>query len=531
MRLHTVKYGIVGFIFLFVYGCAQINPLDGGPKDVYSPRIDTAGTNPYNGQTSFKGDRVVLKFSEYISLNNPSENIIITPQLKEDPTIAVKNKKLTIQFNENLQENTTYTLSFNHAIKDITEQNDSVFQFVFSTGTYIDSLALKGTVTDAFTNQKQKGFLVGLYALNDTIDVDSIPFLTRPIYFGQTAENGRFSLSYLKEGQYHLYAFLDQNRNLLLDPSETRAFMVEDKILVKTDTHEVNLTAFKPFNPSSKLLNTKFDYPGRVELVFSNPPNEYNLSSQMDLLQENTGRDDSLVFWLEDNPVPKMQFYLAIDDAVDTLKPLYQTGPKLKKKIGLNGVTNLIKGELLPKTKFKITYPEALENFDSTGIHFYNSDSVEIEGVEVIIDNQRSLVFEDLPKEISWVAIDSGAVFSRYDHYNLTDDWWSVKLLDSTYFGHLILNMDTTYSTPVLVDLLNEKNEVVKTQNFERQMRFYNLIPGDYQLRLIFDDNNDGEWTGGSLKERRQPEKVLYNNELIRIKSKWEKEIDWFMQN
>jgi len=64
-----------------------------------------------------------------------------------------------------------------------------------------------------------------------------------------------------------------------------------------------------------------------------------------------------------------------------------------------------------------------------------------------------------------------------------------------------------------------------------QQMVFTELIPGKYQIRLIFDDNNDGEWTTGSLKEKRLPERVIYNRELIDIKSRWEKEVDWIIEN
>ena len=183
-----------------MFSCAQTSPLSGGPKDQFAPEIDSAKTHPYNGQTNFADDQVRMKFNEYIKLNKPNDNILIFPLMEEKPTIEAKNKRLTITFNEPLQEKTTYIITFNNAIQDITESNDSVFQYVFSTGNYIDSLQVFGSVRDAFTNQLQSEVLVALYPKDLEANFDSIPLKFKPTYLAQTNESGRFELNYLKDG-------------------------------------------------------------------------------------------------------------------------------------------------------------------------------------------------------------------------------------------------------------------------------------------------------------------------------------------
>ena len=207
--------------------CAQTSPLTGGPKDQYAPAIDSAKTSPYNGQINFADDKVIMKFNEYIKLNNPNDNILIIPQMNEKPTIMAKNKRLVITFNEPLQDNTTYTITFNNAIQDITESNDSVFQYVFSTGNYIDSLQIVGNVRDAFTNQLQKEMLVALYPKSLDANFDSIPLKFKPTYLCQTNAGGKFELNYLKDGVYYVFTFKDKNKNLLYDSGEPIAFMEE----------------------------------------------------------------------------------------------------------------------------------------------------------------------------------------------------------------------------------------------------------------------------------------------------------------
>jgi hypothetical protein len=67
-------------------------------------------------------------------------------------------------------------------------------------------------------------------------------------------------------------------------------------------------------------------------------------------------------------------------------------------------------------------------------------------------------------------------------------------------------------------------------KNLNNQLIFDDLPPGKYQVRLIIDENGDGRWTTGSLINQQMPEKMIYNKDLIDIKSNWEKEVDWLLK-
>lgn len=511
----------------FVGSCAQINALEGGAKDNYAPRIDSAGTYPLNGQTNFTGNEVVLKFSEYIALNNTSENILITPQLKTKPTYSVKNKKLTITFNEPLEENTTYSINFNHAITDITEKNDSVFQYVFSTGDFIDSLSVFGNVKDAFTNKPAESFLVGLFSANTETNVDSIPFLDLPLYITQTNKNGDFEMNYLKEGRYFIYTIQDVNKNLKLDPAEKRGFLSEGTIEIAGSNSFVNLSVFEQKYPEVKLLRTKFEYPGKLTFIFNQAPIDFEVNSTMDLKEEKSQFKDSLVYWLANTPSPKMIFYVNYNDKIDTIKPFYKGAPTNNDIVSLALTTNLTTKKLLPLDTLKLVSNEPILSFNAQGIHCLSLDSSELAQPSFEIQNLKTLYFTNLNPDTRLIKIDSGAVQSFFNHTNTKEEWISVELLQANYFGTLILNIDSVFQTPVIVQILDDKNKVVEEVSFSNQMIFNQLLPGKYQVRLIFDSNQDGEWTTGSLLEGIQPEKIIYNKELIDVKSNWEKEVDW----
>ena len=522
------SYTILAFLLI---SCAQTSPLTGGPRDEHAPTIDSAKTYPHNGQINFAEDRVRIKFNEYIKLNNPSDNILIIPSMKESPTIEAKNKKLTIEFNEELQENTTYSITFNNAIQDITESNDSVFQFVFSTGEYIDSLEITGEVKDAFTNKGQKEILVALYPKNVEANFDSIPLKIKPTYLSQTDANGNFRLNYLKDGAYFIFAFKDKNKNLLYDMGEAIAFTEEKEFNLKpTDTNKFTLRSFTEKSDEIELEDLNFDYPGRVEVILSNPTDDFRITSNLPLIKEETERPDSIIYWLEQKPVPKMRFYTTLLGELDTLKPIYKGIPEKEDEIVLTQSHNIMKGELLPEENLEFVFSEPVAEIDFSSVHFYDLDSNEVAIEEGDVD-VRKVTFQTFGTLAERIVIDSAAVQSLYGHENREKIELTFKNHEIDYYGSLIVSMDTTFNVPIVVHLINDKGDVVDTTKFKSKMVFSELIPGNYQLRLIFDVDNSGTWTSGSLAEGRVPEKVIYNAESIKVKSKWEKEVDWILNS
>ena len=79
-----MKIGSYIFILLsaFVFvQCAQQYAVSGGEKDTRSPILDTTKTNafPPNYSTNFSGNEIKLVFDEFVKLDNPETNVIISP--------------------------------------------------------------------------------------------------------------------------------------------------------------------------------------------------------------------------------------------------------------------------------------------------------------------------------------------------------------------------------------------------------------------------------------------------------------------
>ena len=513
-------------LITLMYSCAQVTPLTGGPKDISAPRIDSAKTVPYNGQLNYTSKKIEIKFDEFIQLNKASENILIIPQQTERPIVSAKNKKLTIELVDDLLPNTTYNITFNNAVQDISERNDSVFQFVFSTGNYIDSLQLSGSISDAFTNAPLPGMLIGLYPDSIQLQYDSIPVKRKPTYLVQSDSEGSFSMNYIKNGAYYLFGYKDKNKNLKLDGNEERAFIKEQKIVLNENKDSIQLKAYLPKNNEVEIEDVNFKFPGQVEVILSNPPDSFAISSQLNLIKEETGKTDSLIYWLAENPVPKMRFYTVLDGVKDTAKPIYSGTPDKIEEVKLKSTNNVLKGKLYPNEKLIFTFNEPILSFDTTKIRAFDKDSNRL-ALPFISSNVRELSIDVQETLINEIYLDSGAVKSLYGRVHGKEVKVIFECLKEDYYGNLIVNVDTSFTENCIVHLLDMKNEVVREVPFANKMTFENMLPGDYQIRIIIDADNNGKWSEGNMTTFTEPEQVIYYSGKASVKSKWDKEIDW----
>src|SRR5690349_2201094 len=181
--------------------CAKQTAPTGGPKDAIPPQL--VRSNPEKKGVNFKGNKIELTFDELVQLNNPREQLIITPSIGKKFELTVKKNKVTLELNAPLQENTTYNINFRESIQDITEKNAAKIKLAFSTGSYIDSLSVTGFVSDVLTDVKVKNYTVALVQAAGTFNMFKHP----ASWISLSDDAGKFAIENLKPGNYFLYAF------------------------------------------------------------------------------------------------------------------------------------------------------------------------------------------------------------------------------------------------------------------------------------------------------------------------------------
>ena len=212
---------------LLLMACANIGSPEGGPRDYTPPQV--IKSSPAPGSVNFTGNKVEITFDEIVNLKDQQKKVVISPAPRTMPVIRTVGKKVTIEFRDTLEPNTTYVIDFSNAIEDNNESNQlDGYTFAFSTGDVIDSLAVSGIVLRANDLEPMQHVIVGLHSNLDDTAFTNIP-LER---VSRTNDRGKFTIRNLKPGSYHVFALNDVDGDYHMARTEDIAFL--DTIIVPT---------------------------------------------------------------------------------------------------------------------------------------------------------------------------------------------------------------------------------------------------------------------------------------------------------
>ena len=522
------------------FSCAQIVNPNGGAKDVKPPHA--IKYIPDSAKTNFNTKNIAITFDEYILLNDLQKQLVISPPMNVQPEVKTKGKTLFIELKDSLKKNTTYTFNFGDAIRDFTEGNAlENFQYVFSTGSYIDSLQLIGTVKNAFDLKTEKGILVMLYDTND----DSIPYKKLPSYFAKTKEDGSYKINNIRSGTYKTFALKDVHANYVYDfPAETIAF--SDTLITIKKNSSLDLFLFKEEPMKQKLLKANFLEHGHLFFSFAKQTNDslklHFLSQEPkeNVIYEYSKEKDTLHYWFADDLTDTIKIQVAQGNKIlDTvrLKPI--TMEQTKKNVrggkwGLKITTNVYKSFDLNKT-IKMYFSHPVKNATSDSNISFKSDSVDLSNMvsKIHFTNEQlkreaTMDFSKLKENTSYHLFIPPATFT--DIFGLTNDTLKLdfKTQEEKYYGTLKLSIKMKSNKKYILKLMNEKGEVFDYANSDKGIFSYQYLPpGSYKLRIIYDQNGDDKWTTGNYLEKKKPETVIYYSSPITIRSNWDLELDW----
>ena len=218
--------------------CARMGTPDGGWYDETPPKV--LGATPADKATEVKAQKVKISFDEFVKIDNPTENVIVSPPQLQAPEIKATGKSIEVKLLDSLKANTTYTIDFSDAISDNNEGNPlGNYTYSFSTGAEIDTMEVSGYVVAAENLEPVKGILVGLYANLADSAFEKQPMLR----VSRTDSRGHFVIKGVKRGTYRVYALQDVDGNYQFNQkSEMIAFNHElIKPSVMDDTRQDTL--------------------------------------------------------------------------------------------------------------------------------------------------------------------------------------------------------------------------------------------------------------------------------------------------
>jgi uncharacterized protein (DUF2141 family) len=458
-----MKKGILYFLsVLFIFkilflssGCANIIPPTGGPRDTLPPVL--LQVTPKDSSLNFKEKRISFYFNEYVDVQNIQENLIVSPTLKNNPIVEFKLHNVTVRIKDTLDANTTYSLNFGNAIRDINEGNElKNYTYVFSTGSTLDNKQFSGHVLVAETGKIDSTLFVLLHRKGD----DSAVVKERPRYYTKLTGNGDFTFKNLPSGTFYLYALKDEGGN--------RRYL---------STTQLFAFAEKPIVISEKTL------------------------------------PDTLYAYVETTEATKKTA-----TPIASVREKGNTDKRLVIQTNLDGTQQDLLGY------FSLQFASSLKSFDTAKIVFADYRFQPLKSASFSPDSlfkRFTLKYTWQPDSTYHLILDKNFAEDSSGRKLLKTDtitFKAKKLSDYASLRLRFLKLDLS-KNPVLQFVQSDKvvdSTVMNSREFNRKM----FKPGEYELRILYDQNRNGKWDPGNFFGKHlQPERVFLVPKILKVKA------------
>ncbi len=464
---HTLNLRKIAIGSLYIYilqlavGCANIVPPVGGPRDTIPPYLTIA--RPKDSATGIKPKEIQLVFSEYINTTDLQTNFIISPSIKTTPLIDSRLNAIRIRINDSLAPNTTYSLQFGNAIRDVNEGNIAKnYTYVFSTGNHIDTGRFSGYVRLAETGNIDSTLIVVLHPKNN----DTAIYKNSPQYYSKINGKGKFEFKFLPYQSFQVFVVPNDYNKKYDDSTKLIAFL-DSPIQVTAVTDTQNLYAFQGY----KKIDVKKAVAGAGSKVAKTKSTILKYSK----IQE--GGDQDLL-----NPLQ-----LAFE------------GP-----IKLN---------------------------DSFPILLCDTNNKPLNSYTISLDSSSRNMFVNYPWEEQTkfhLIIPKGSIHDT--SFNTTQKSDTLKFITKSEaaYGSVLIRLSGFQQVKNPILLFTQDDKVKYSFPITQSIiSIPKILPGDFILKLLEDDNNNGKWdTGRFGKIRKQPEHVKLIGTTINIKSNWDNEFN-----
>lgn len=538
----TTRFSLLMLTILTVISCARQGSPTGGPKDETPPVFLKADPDTLATNVDVNLQEATINFDEYILLKEYSKNVVVSPSFQIPPIVtpqALAKKNISIKFQEPLLPNTTYSFNFGDAIQDFNENNKlSNFQYVFSTGSFIDSLKVTGRVNSSYDFKLPEKILVGLYKVDSTYK-DSIILQKKPYYIARANDKGEYQLNYLASGKYKLIAFEDKVENVMYDYGKERLAFHNEPIELNSN-QQINLNLFNQ-KPAYRKPEASFKQEGLIVFKTTGATDDVTITPVGKEFKtayiQKFPRQDSINFWF--NPKvdtivgrsAKLNFKVQHKDQIDEVSALYSKS-NTERKLEFKAINDQ---KLAPNKPFKIQANAPIKSLDLSKIYVFK-DTLSIPfkvSIDTVNAQNLNFAFEKNLDEKFEVNIYPNALTDVLGEKNDTLAY-PIKMGTRGDFGHLKLTLQNTPSKPFILQFLKTDKDFTVIEEIynpanKNYFEFNFIEPGEYLFRLLVDENENGKWDTGDYLSGKQPEPIYLYPEPIKIRAMWDATETWVL--
>lgn len=284
----------------------------------------------------------------------------------------------------------------------------------------------------------------------------------RPLYFTRMNKDGFFTFRYLSPGIYNVFALKDADGGLKYDQPSEIFGFLDQPVTINGNPEPVKIYAF----------SREAEKPRRTSVLPPKiPANKDDRRLRYTINTEGGAHDfqDTLILRFDRLPVKfdSSKIYLASD-----------TGIRLPAAFTLDSNILRVEHKWTPGTKYKLFIQKDMAQ-DSLGFTVIKNDTLKL---------------------VTRKEEDYGSLAVR------------------------LLELDTTLH-PVLLFYSNDVLKKTVPIRFNR-LNFKYMMPGDYDLKILFDKNHNGKWDTGDYDRKLQPELIKPRQQKLNIRANWDNEVD-----
>ncbi len=347
---------------------------------------------------------------------------------------------------------------------------------------------------------------------------------------------------------------LPEKNTELLSDSIAGINLTRDSIVVRQvtrfDPSDIGLTVFTPLPEERKLLSRNRIEKSVLELVFNRPHRdslmlEFPGFDSNTYLQDINLTRDSVLIWLTDSNLYRQ-------DSILLLLGHFRTDSTGKDSFGVDSL------QFIYRSREQSSFPEfkLISNVRSGSVYEMNQTfnlfpTIPISGIDtskLYLRIRQDTLWVDYPFQIQQsekekrkysiaFTFEGGNAFQfQADSSAFTDIYQQVsdslfymfEVRKKDFYGKLILNVTKKKEYPYLVQLLTDKKVLVEEKILTETgvLEYDYLLPGNYKLRIIHDQNSNGKWDTGDYRKKIQPEPIEYPEVPIGVKSNWDVEVE-----
>jgi uncharacterized protein (DUF2141 family) len=526
-------------LILLVSSCANKVAPTGGARDITPPKLKKAV--PENLQINFAARKIELQFDEFVQLNDVENQLIISPLIFPKPVLKVSKKTVLVNLPDTLRPNTTYTINFGKSIADVHEKNIfENYQYVFSTGSILDSLQCTGKVLDAATSQPLKGLTVMLYRDSNLLHPDSAVFKKKPEYFTRTDSSGDFTIKNIAAGSYNIYSLDDKNSNYICDDPTEETMAFSGSVMEIPQKSPITLFASKQEAATLRFLKAIKVDRLKLLLTFSAPvadltTTDFATTAPYAGVTTWTNNHDSLYVFLKDTLSDSLHLVvtngLGINDTIALQMSSYNTTktiamPALKINVvkhpaNEGPATTMVFEADRPLTSIGDKFTLLQDSVPLTGLTFHK-DSLSAQRFSLTVKWKEGSKYQlNIPKG------------TLKDLYQLSNDTLKYNFTIPTTETTGVLTIKVSNVVPgnlYLLQLTDDHYAPIREMKIteDGSYTFNYLSPNSIRIRMIQDVNKNGKWDGASYGKGIQPEPVTATPSSLQIRANWELETEIF---